>query len=331
MTRTGDVAVNTQSEHATWLHHIAAPTTRPNSLETRATQTKGLGSTNVLRWPRPAAKLLYSSFADLARSPRGGKMPATKLPSGSSLKGRISTLLRTRRRHRWLRGKRDVPGQKMIQRHAILALWEASGHVHFAAAAEATAGDRSRGSAPLHSRARANGLRIPGSADHKEDSDPDLRAPPPSSHQLQSLRSNKDQSTTRNSPIKIPKSPRNVPSSAGKPRRPVSNEEGNPQSPRHAPLGSDNDNDNGDNYGYDNGGHGYEGCVYFTASSSSSPLLPSSMSVEGEGGGGAVRAWRQHMVETVLTVVVKDINDNAPLFPKDTIYGQVQENGAASE
>lgn len=34
-----------------------------------------------------------------------------------------------------------------------------------------------------------------------------------------------------------------------------------------------------------------------------------------------------HVVETLVTVVVKDINDNAPLFPNMTIYGEVQENG----
>ncbi|XP_037779315.1 putative neural-cadherin 2 [Penaeus monodon] len=34
-----------------------------------------------------------------------------------------------------------------------------------------------------------------------------------------------------------------------------------------------------------------------------------------------------HVVETLVTVVVKDINDNAPTFPNMTIYGEVQENG----
>lgn len=34
-----------------------------------------------------------------------------------------------------------------------------------------------------------------------------------------------------------------------------------------------------------------------------------------------------HVVETVLTVHVKDINDNPPVFPNATIFGEVQENG----
>lgn len=38
-----------------------------------------------------------------------------------------------------------------------------------------------------------------------------------------------------------------------------------------------------------------------------------------------------HVVETVVTVVVKDINDNAPVFPNVTMVGQVQENVAAGE
>ena len=40
---------------------------------------------------------------------------------------------------------------------------------------------------------------------------------------------------------------------------------------------------------------------------------------------------RVHVVETVVTVVVKDINDNAPVFPNTTMVGQVQENVAAGE
>lgn len=38
---------------------------------------------------------------------------------------------------------------------------------------------------------------------------------------------------------------------------------------------------------------------------------------------------RVHVVETVVTVVVKDINDNAPVFPNTTVYGEMQENGEA--
>ena len=37
-----------------------------------------------------------------------------------------------------------------------------------------------------------------------------------------------------------------------------------------------------------------------------------------------------HVAETVVKVVVKDINDNAPVFPNTTMYGEVQENGPIS-
>lgn len=38
--------------------------------------------------------------------------------------------------------------------------------------------------------------------------------------------------------------------------------------------------------------------------------------------------WRRiHVVEAEITVIVKDINDNSPTFPKSVIYGDVQENG----
>ncbi|XP_071513325.1 putative neural-cadherin 2 [Panulirus ornatus] len=40
-----------------------------------------------------------------------------------------------------------------------------------------------------------------------------------------------------------------------------------------------------------------------------------------------MRRARVHVAETVVTVVVKDVNDNAPVFPNVTIYGEVQENG----
>nr|XP_027218828.1 putative neural-cadherin 2 [Penaeus vannamei] len=36
---------------------------------------------------------------------------------------------------------------------------------------------------------------------------------------------------------------------------------------------------------------------------------------------------RVHVVESVLTVLVKDINDNPPVFPNATMFGEVQENG----
>lgn len=38
-----------------------------------------------------------------------------------------------------------------------------------------------------------------------------------------------------------------------------------------------------------------------------------------------------HVVETVVTVLLKDINDNPPVFPNATMYGEVQENGPISE
>ncbi|XP_071534107.1 uncharacterized protein [Panulirus ornatus] len=41
-------------------------------------------------------------------------------------------------------------------------------------------------------------------------------------------------------------------------------------------------------------------------------------------GGGRGRV---HVVEMVVTVLVKDINDNPPVFPNATMYGEVQENG----
>ena len=47
--------------------------------------------------------------------------------------------------------------------------------------------------------------------------------------------------------------------------------------------------------------------------------------------GGSDSGWRVHVVETVVTVVVKDINDNAPVFPDTTMLGHVQENGAEGE
>lgn len=50
-------------------------------------------------------------------------------------------------------------------------------------------------------------------------------------------------------------------------------------------------------------------------------------------GDGAWGIWRKdvHVAETVVTVIVKDINDNAPVFPNTTIYGEVQENGPIGE
>lgn len=45
------------------------------------------------------------------------------------------------------------------------------------------------------------------------------------------------------------------------------------------------------------------------------------------GGGGR----RVHVVETQVMVLVKDINDNPPVFPNATMYGEVQENGPIGE
>ncbi|XP_069159473.1 uncharacterized protein [Procambarus clarkii] len=39
------------------------------------------------------------------------------------------------------------------------------------------------------------------------------------------------------------------------------------------------------------------------------------------------RVGRVHVVETVVTLLVKDINDNPPVFPNTTMFGEVQENG----
>ncbi|CAL4133360.1 unnamed protein product, partial [Meganyctiphanes norvegica] len=39
------------------------------------------------------------------------------------------------------------------------------------------------------------------------------------------------------------------------------------------------------------------------------------------------RGGRVHVAETTVTIRVKDINDNAPIFPNVTMYGEVQENG----
>ena len=43
--------------------------------------------------------------------------------------------------------------------------------------------------------------------------------------------------------------------------------------------------------------------------------------------------WRRKVnkAETYVTIKVKDINDNAPMFPNSTMYGEVQENGPIGE
>ena len=44
-----------------------------------------------------------------------------------------------------------------------------------------------------------------------------------------------------------------------------------------------------------------------------------------------MRREQVHVAETVVTVLVKDINDNAPVFPNATMFGEVQENGPIGE
>ena len=63
---------------------------------------------------------------------------------------------------------------------------------------------------------------------------------------------------------------------------------------------------------------------------------------EGEGdgpagrrlGGGSLHSLgssRVHVAETVVTLRLKDVNDNSPVFPNATMFGQVQENGPIGE
>lgn len=61
---------------------------------------------------------------------------------------------------------------------------------------------------------------------------------------------------------------------------------------------------------------------------------------EGEGpagrrlGGGSLQSLgssRVHVAETVVTLRLQDVNDNPPVFPNATMYGQVQENGPICE
>ncbi|KAK4315376.1 hypothetical protein Pmani_013295 [Petrolisthes manimaculis] len=46
---------------------------------------------------------------------------------------------------------------------------------------------------------------------------------------------------------------------------------------------------------------------------------------------GTLGRRRVHVVETMVTVLVKDINDNSPYFPNTTMYGKVVENSPAGE
>ncbi|CAL4063528.1 unnamed protein product, partial [Meganyctiphanes norvegica] len=43
--------------------------------------------------------------------------------------------------------------------------------------------------------------------------------------------------------------------------------------------------------------------------------------------GYGLRRPRVHVTETIVTVIVKDVNDNEPVFANGTIYGEAQENG----
>lgn len=49
------------------------------------------------------------------------------------------------------------------------------------------------------------------------------------------------------------------------------------------------------------------------------------------GGSGRRGRGEEHVVETLVTVTVKDINDNSPVFPNTTMFGYVNENGPSGE
>ncbi|XP_068228176.1 neural-cadherin-like [Palaemon carinicauda] len=55
----------------------------------------------------------------------------------------------------------------------------------------------------------------------------------------------------------------------------------------------------------------------------SDPWANTDLSAYGSGG----RIGRVHLAEAIVTIVVKDINDNPPVFPNATMFGEVQENG----
>ncbi|XP_045138941.1 putative neural-cadherin 2 isoform X2 [Portunus trituberculatus] len=107
-----------------------------------------------------------------------------------------------------------------------------------------------------------------------------------------------------------------------KPRRPARREQRDLETTFHTNYKEEEEEEEDDR-------NGYGECIYFTPSLTTSrqpPTVTPEGGSEGETGGGRA----QHKAETVLTVMVKDINDNAPVFPNTTIYGQVQENGAAN-
>lgn len=60
-------------------------------------------------------------------------------------------------------------------------------------------------------------------------------------------------------------------------------------------------------------------------------LLDYNVSRVDSSGRGWTRGGRVHLVETVVTLLVKDINDNPPVFPNTTMFGEVQENGPIGE
>nr|XP_045606773.1 putative neural-cadherin 2 [Procambarus clarkii] len=63
-----------------------------------------------------------------------------------------------------------------------------------------------------------------------------------------------------------------------------------------------------------------------SSSSSSSKAEPTGRRLDGSSV-QVVAGSRVHVAETVVMVVVKDINDNSPVFPNATMFGEVQENG----
>ncbi|XP_066955765.1 LOW QUALITY PROTEIN: putative neural-cadherin 2 [Macrobrachium rosenbergii] len=55
----------------------------------------------------------------------------------------------------------------------------------------------------------------------------------------------------------------------------------------------------------------------------SDPWANTDLSAYGSGG----RIGRVHLAEAIVTLFVKDVNDNPPVFPNATMFGEVQENG----
>lgn len=185
--------------------------------------------------------------------------------------------------------------------------------------------------APSRRGVTARGLRLAASPGSGKSPEHGLQVPPSSSLKLLLLKSDRYQSTVQDSSAASANRQLRVSFPASQSLQHSDRGVESHKVPRYIQLDTDhNNNGNGDNYGLDNGGNGGEKCVYYTLSSSSSSHLSSSFPVAGQGW-GRTGARRQHVVETMLTVVVKDINDNAPLFSKTTVHGLVQENGPASK